>query len=127
VDVIWLDAFNGAYIPDHLTSVEFIKLTREVLTLEGLLVQNLHQTRFHFYLRQLAASRDLFENPPLLFSGSRCSNTIAVCPNGPTPLPRQPKDLAKAARAFGSRVGPYDLLEETRKVKPFPNISSYKY
>jgi spermidine synthase len=122
VDILWLDAFNGDYIPNHLSTKQFLSLTRSVLHEDGLLVQNLHQSRWSAYLRQLALTQAIFEEPPLLFSGVRCANTIAICPNGPKSIARLPKELALAARAFGGQVGPYDLMEESRKLIPFPPL-----
>jgi spermidine synthase len=120
VDFIWLDAFDGSYIPAHLATGKFLELTRLLLKDDGLLVQNLHQTRSFFYHNQLSLTHEIFTEPSLTLAGSRCCNTIVITPNGPKPIPRQRKELLRAARAFGPKIGPYDLLEEIDKLIPFP-------
>jgi spermidine synthase len=120
VDAIWLDAFDGTYIPAHLSTSGFLELTRRVLREDGLLTQNLHQTRASLYRTQLALTADVFDEPSLLFCGSRCANSIVVSPNGPKPIPRQRGELLKAAKAFGPKIGPYDLLKEIDKLTAFP-------
>jgi spermidine synthase len=122
-DLIWLDAFDGRYIPAHLATGQFLEVTRQVLKEEGLLVQNLHQTRLFFYHRQLALTGHIFDVPSLIFTGSRCANAIVITPNGLDPIPRLPREMAKAVRSFGRKIGPYDLLDEIHKLAPFPNIS----
>ncbi|MDR1395319.1 MAG: fused MFS/spermidine synthase [Deltaproteobacteria bacterium] len=123
-DIIWLDAFDGDYIPVHLTTSQFLELNRSILREDGLLVQNLHSNRKYFYHRQLALTSAVFEEPSLIFRGFRCANDVVITPNGPAPIPRQRREIAKAVRAFpaGQKIGPYDLMEEVRKMIAFPEI-----
>jgi spermidine synthase len=120
LDLLWLDAFNGMYIPPHLATVDFLRLTRRVLTEDGLLAQNLHQTMSDFYRTQLAQTAKIFDEPSLIFKGFRCANSIVISPNGPNPIPRKPYELREAVEAFGLSVGPYNLLAETEKQSIFP-------
>jgi spermidine synthase len=122
-DLIWLDAFNGKYIPAHLSTAKFLELNRLILKDDGLLVQNLHQTRLYLYHRQLALTSEAFDLPSLIFTGKRCANAIVISPTGPNPLSRQPKEMARAVRSFGNKIGPYDLMDEIRKLAPFPVIT----
>ncbi|MDR1870783.1 MAG: fused MFS/spermidine synthase [Deltaproteobacteria bacterium] len=125
-DLIWLDAFNGDYIPSHLATRDFMRLNRRILTKEGLLAQNLHSSRMADYLKQLDLINKIFEEPALAFCGDRCANTIVINPNGPEPIPRERKDLARAAREFGHLIGPYNLLEEINKQEKLPDLAKTK-
>ncbi|MDR2142198.1 MAG: fused MFS/spermidine synthase [Deltaproteobacteria bacterium] len=122
-DQIWLDAFDGDYIPAHLTTKDFLRLSQRSLRAAGLLAQNLHQTRPQHYHRQLGLTAAVFQEPSLLVVGARCANTVVISPNGPPPLPRQPKELVRAVREFGSLIGPYDLEREIRKVTACPTTA----
>jgi spermidine synthase len=122
-DIIFLDAFNGSYIPSHLTTRDFMLLNRRIIKPEGLLVQNLHQNQCLAYLEQLKLIARVFEEPALTFGGERCANTIVINPNGPEPIPRQRKELAKAVKSFGHIIGPYNLLEEIDKQIPYPKFT----
>lgn len=123
-DQIWLDAFNGNYIPDHLSSTDFLVMVKMKLVEEGLLVQNLHQTAWIHYQMQLKETVMIFSQPPLLFSGTRCANTVSMSINSETiPLPSKTEAIIAKVKAFQPRVGPYDLTEEAQKVmKRAPDI-----
>jgi spermidine synthase len=122
LDFIWLDAFDGFYIPAHLSTENFLEVIRRVLRLNGLLTQNLHQNHAKRYREQLIKTVQVFDEPPLLLCGSRCSNSILVSPNGPKPIPREKDELIKAVKSFGSKIGPYDLLKQIDKETPLPNF-----
>ncbi|MGQ9505511.1 MAG: spermidine synthase [Thermogutta sp.] len=55
-DIIFLDAFRGGYIPYHLTTQEFMELTRSLLTKDGIVVSNLQPgfASYHYQRRTIA-------------------------------------------------------------------------
>jgi spermidine synthase len=121
-DQIWLDAFGGDYIPPHLADVSFLELCREKIRDGGLLIQNLHQSARN-YPAQLRHTAELFGVEPLLFGGIRSGNTVAMSFNVAEPAPLlDSNDLLAAVKAFQPKVGPYDLVEELRKVFHEPGI-----
>jgi spermidine synthase len=116
-DQIWLDAFGGEYIPPHLATSEFLELCRMRLKPRGLLVQNLHQTQALAYRKQLHRTFEVFGQAPLVFGGTRCGNSICLSLHCQEErLPRKEADILSAVKAFGKRVGPYDLTKECAKL-----------
>ncbi|MDR1546789.1 MAG: fused MFS/spermidine synthase [Deltaproteobacteria bacterium] len=116
-DQIWLDAFDGAYIPPHLATTAFLELARTKLVEGGLLTQNLHQTAWRLYSDQLTDAKAVFGHEPLIFNGTRCGNSVAMSLNSvDDELPRTGAELAEAVKAFKTEVGPYNLLVEARKL-----------
>ncbi len=120
LDQIWLDAFSGNYVPTRLSGLEFLSLCRSRLAPGGLLVQNLHQSQPRVFQDQLKTTEAAF-GPFLAFDGQRCGNAIVVSrrPDDDPHPAWKPGELVTAAKQFGPRVGPYDLVEEMRKVKDF--------
>jgi hypothetical protein len=58
----------------------------------------------------------IYGNTPLLFGGKRCGNIVAMSLNDPERnLPNDKKLLVKSINAFGTKVGPYDLITEAAK------------
>lgn len=55
-DIIFLDAYRGGYIPYHLTTQEFMELTRSLLTENGIVVSNLQPgfASYHYQRRTIA-------------------------------------------------------------------------
>ncbi|MDR2443838.1 MAG: fused MFS/spermidine synthase, partial [Deltaproteobacteria bacterium] len=116
-DQIWLDAYGGEHIPEHLTTLDFLAIVQLKLAPDGLLVQNLHQTAGEVYYRQLYQTQELFGAPPLLFGGIHCANTIAMSLNSETKtLPTADRELISAFEEFGETIGPYDLLDQVPKM-----------
>jgi len=120
LDQIWLDAFSGDYVPPQLSGYDFLKMCRTRLTPGGLVVQNLHQSRPHTFQNQLKTTQAALGDF-LAFDGIRCGNAIVVSGRDNQILDQSPKKslLESAAKRFGRRVGPYDLVEEMRKMKNF--------
>ncbi|MDR1110182.1 MAG: fused MFS/spermidine synthase [Deltaproteobacteria bacterium] len=117
-DQIWLDAFNGHYIPDHLCGLDFLSLLRLKLAEGGLAIQNLHQTAWLHFRSQLENTVKVFGRRPLLFSGTRCANTVSMSLNSDEDgLPMDKAGIARMVKAFRPRVGPYDLMEEADKLE----------
>jgi len=120
LDQIWLDAFSGNYVPPQLSGFEFLKLCCNRLTCGGLLVQNLHQSRPRAFQDQLKTTEAAF-GEFLAFDGRRCGNAIVVSkkPGGPPGPAWKKAALEEAAKRFGRRLGPYDLVSEIKKIRPF--------
>jgi len=120
-DQIWLDAFSGNYVPDHLSGLAFLELCRDRLTPGGLLAQNFHQSRPWAFQSQLKTTEAAF-GPFLALKGRRCGNAVVM-----TKRPERPGDkpawrsaeLMAAIKKFGPRLGPYDLAAEIRKAAVF--------
>lgn len=122
LDQIWLDAFSDDYVPPQLSGLDFLNLCRDRLTTGGLVVQNLHQSRPWTFQNQLKTTAVVFGDNYLALSGRRCGNAIVISrvDGGSEGTAWKKKGaLEEAAKKFGRRLGPYDLVEEMRKVKTF--------
>ncbi|MDR1656250.1 MAG: fused MFS/spermidine synthase [Deltaproteobacteria bacterium] len=116
-DQIWLDAFGGRYIPENLATAEFLEFVRRKIAIDGLLVQNLHQTASNVYDRQLWQTKELFGEIPLMLGGKTCANTVAISLNSEVSLlPKTDHEIIKAVNNFQLKVGPYDLLDQVPKM-----------
>ncbi|MDR1035482.1 MAG: fused MFS/spermidine synthase [Deltaproteobacteria bacterium] len=115
-DQIWLDAFNGNYIPPHMATDGFLELCRSRLRPGGLLVQNLHQNRMDCYRAQLRRTMEIFGGPPLAFAGKRSANSVLISSRQDDEpwTPPGAKAVTRLAREFGP-VGPYNLANESLK------------
>ncbi|MDR2455331.1 MAG: fused MFS/spermidine synthase [Deltaproteobacteria bacterium] len=126
-DQIWLDAFSGDYIPERLAGSGFLRLCREKLSEGGVVVQNLHQTS-RTYKRQLRHTFEIFGAEPLLLGGIRSANTVAISLVSDEPQdPFETGDLLLKIKAFRSKVGPYDLVDELRKAFREPSFLFESY
>ncbi len=115
-DYIWLDAFDGDYIPQRLMSLTFLQCCREALKDTGFLAQNLHQSRPYTCNRQVRTTFEVF-GEPILLSGTRSGNLVAINPKEPNSWPQS--HLKRLARKFSGKIGPYDLSAEIDKRTPF--------
>ena len=120
LDQIWLDAFSGNYVPPQLSGLAFLRSCRDRLKPGGLLVQNLHQSRPRAFQDQLKTTEAAFGGY-MGFDGRRCGNAIIISKkDGGSPGPAWKKTaLEEAARRFGRRLGPYDLVDEMKKFRNF--------
>ncbi len=84
-DIIFLDAYRGGYIPYHLTTQEFMELTKSLLNDTGIVVSNL-QPGFASYHYQRRTIAKVFANE---WSYGRYGNVIVVAY-------AKPKTLTKA-------------------------------
>jgi spermidine synthase len=116
-DQIWLDAFNGNYIPPHMATDEFLETCRSRLKPGGLLLQNVHQTRMDSYRKQLRRTIKVFGGVPLVLAGRRSANAVFFSSrqDGEPWMPPGAKQIAALAKEFGPQVGPYDLSAEAFK------------
>jgi spermidine synthase len=125
-DQIWLDAFSGAYVPPSLSGRAFLDLCKSRLAPGGLLLQNLHQNHPELFQDQLKTTQAVFGDF-IGLDGTFCGNAIIIAAkpgSAPTP-PWNPETLKKAAKKFGPRLGPYDLVAEMKKFKKFvPNTEA---
>ncbi|MDR2367332.1 MAG: fused MFS/spermidine synthase [Deltaproteobacteria bacterium] len=115
-DQIWLDAFNGNYIPAHMCDSDFLAMVKLKLAEGGLAIQNLHQTAWMHFRAQLEHTTKVFDQTPLLFAGVRSANTIAMSLNSDdADWPPKAPEIASRIKAFQPKVGPYSLIDEARK------------
>ncbi|MDR2353852.1 MAG: fused MFS/spermidine synthase [Deltaproteobacteria bacterium] len=116
-DQIWLDAFNGNYIPLHLTTKDFLEICRLHLHQDGLLIQNLHENRKKDFWEQFNLTSDLFSRVPLIFRGTRTANMIAINFNSNSLHFSYPSDkmVFQNIKKMGTFIGQYNLLEEYQK------------
>lgn len=84
-DIVFLDAYRGGYIPYHLTTQEFMELTKSLLKDTGIVVSNL-QPGFASYHYQRRTIAKVFANE---WSYGRYGNVIVVAY-------AKPKTLTKA-------------------------------
>ncbi|MDR2301585.1 MAG: fused MFS/spermidine synthase [Deltaproteobacteria bacterium] len=115
-DQIWLDAFNGHYIPPHMCNSDFLAMVKLKLVEEGLCVQNLHQTAWLYYQTQIEDTARIFSQTPLLLSGTRSANTICMSLNSEfLDWPPDTQQIIARVKTFQTKVGPYILTEEAQK------------
>jgi spermidine synthase len=122
-DQIWMDAFNGDYIPPHLSTGEFLEICRLHLKPGGLLTQNLHLTKKERYFKQLSLTTKIFGESPMVFYGERCANSVIMSFNAPPKTkPLSKKDARELAKKFGPDIGPYNLIQEANKMVKCPTL-----
>lgn len=122
-DQIWIDAFNGDYIPAHMTTAEFLQVVKGRLAEGGVVVQNVHHTSA-LYDAQVATFRAVF---PIVyvFSGEQSGNSILVAANQKLKDPGELlRELRKAKRPV--RLGDIDLVAELGKYTPRPAVAKAK-
>jgi spermidine synthase len=116
-DQIWLDAFNGNYIPSHLCDHDFLAMVKLKLVEDGLAIQNLHQTAWLHFQSQLQHTVRVFNQKPLLFSGTRSANTVSMSLNSALEeIPLSQEAIVAKIKAFRPKVGPYALADEALKL-----------
>ncbi|NPU86229.1 MAG: fused MFS/spermidine synthase [Syntrophaceae bacterium] len=118
-DQIWIDAFNSDYIPAHMTTKEFLELCLSRLTQNGVVVQNVHNSN-QLFDAQVTTFRSVFRHV-YVFEGTNSSNSIIVATRAPLYPP--PRLCGERCR---SRIGPIDLIRESRKFDPNPRIRKEK-
>lgn len=108
-DVVVRDAFAGARVPQHLTTVEFLRLVAQRLTDDGLYVGNLVDTPPLPVARQeVATAREVFAHvalavePPIL-KGRRFGNLVVIAS-------RAPLDEARLTRRLLTLPAPVRLV-----------------
>ncbi len=119
-DQIWLDAFNTDYIPVHMTTREFLQLTKSRLKKNGVIVQNGHNTN-NLFDAQVATFRAVFARV-FIFNGKQSGNSIIVGSDNPLYLPPKFNQQAKSR----TKIGTIDLLEEAGKYAADPDIKQAK-
>jgi spermidine synthase len=115
-DQIWIDAFNTDYIPIHMTTREFLQLAKSRLTINGLVLQNVHNTN-KLFDAHVATFRTVFSNV-FIFNGRNSGNSIIVGADSPLFIPPQFQLPARKR----PRIGSIDLAAEAGKYVPEPSI-----
>lgn len=112
-DQIWLDAYGGDYIPEHLTTVEFLEVCRDRLKPRGVVVQNVH-VEHRLFGAHLATMTEVFGYFYQL-RGERGTNA-ALFARKDVDRPSSVKSaFNKGLRAHGARIGSVNLKAELRK------------
>ena len=108
-DLIILDAFNGSYIPPHLTTREFLKEVLLILNDGGSVVSNIHH-RNKLYGYQQRTFADVFPQN-YVFEGKH--NAIVISTGQKIKLFRQhiEKELSKLQKRFHFSFDPKALSE----------------
>ncbi|MDR2405917.1 MAG: fused MFS/spermidine synthase [Deltaproteobacteria bacterium] len=119
-DQIWLDAFNGNYIPHNLATDDFTLHCLKALPQGGILSQNLHQTRLSCFRAQIQRTTRLFGGMPLIFNGVRCGNSVSHSLKDEGEFDPSIKEIARKVRNFRLTIGPYKLLDEAKKKEKYP-------
>lgn len=112
-DQIWLDAYNGAYIPGPLMTAEFLGLCRERLRPGGVIVQNVHVEN-PLYEAHLSTMSHVFGSY-YLGLGRRRSNAVLAALNTGEPLPPVPEAFARGLKKHSGRLGLINLKAEAGK------------
>ncbi|MGE3302370.1 MAG: spermidine synthase [Hyphomonadaceae bacterium] len=107
-DVIFLDAFRGGYIPDHLTTRQFYALAQSRLRPGGVLVANLHYGT-KFFESSIATLRDVFARVDLYWAGG---NVIAVAGDS---MPAGEELAARAAARQNAFAFRYPLSDQLKR------------
>ncbi|MBA4423848.1 MAG: hypothetical protein C0390_12255 [Syntrophus sp. (in: bacteria)] len=116
-DQIWLDAFNSDYVPAHMTTKEFLMLTRSRLTEGGIVIQNVFCDN-KLFDAQIATFRSVFAKV-FVFEGQKSGSCVIVASDRPA---SDPAGLRKLAERMGGRIGRIDLMAETVKCKVPPAV-----
>lgn len=112
-DQIWLDAYDGEYIPPHLTTIEFFRLCRERLKFRGVVVQNVHVENALFAAHQ-ATMTDAF-GYCYLFRGAWGANAALTAQKDVARPSSVKQAFAKGLKLHGTRFGGINLSAELRK------------
>ncbi|WP_236983054.1 spermidine synthase [Marinagarivorans cellulosilyticus] len=132
-DVILLDAFNGEYIPEHLTTREFLEEVKKILSPNGLLLSNTFSFR-DFYNSESVTYEAVFPDfcafksagarTVVAFNGSKCDaeklkqdverNLVALAPyirnaRGIVNSITDKKDWNVSAKVFTDEFSPANL------------------
>lgn len=119
-DQIWLDAYDGTYIPPQLASVECVRLCHKLLRHKGVLVQNVHPEH-PLYMGQQATLADVFDYF-YLFSGQQDASAVLMAQKSCPKPHRVPQTFARGFKQFGPMVGPVNLRAELGKA----SVLAYK-
>jgi|WetSurMetagenome_2_1015567.scaffolds.fasta_scaffold30307_3 spermidine synthase len=119
-DQIWVDAFNSDYVPQHMTTKEFLLLAKSKLNNPGLLVQNVHNDN-KLYDAQILTFRSVFKYVYIL-KGEKSGNSIIIATDN-----SQFDDLINnPKKPVINKIGKIDLLEQVKKYDNNPIIQKTK-
>jgi len=118
-DQIWVDAYDGTYIPAPLTTVEFLALCRKRLQRKGVLAQNVHAAH-PLYMAHQATFTEIFGYCYVL-RGAQCGNAVFVAQLDRERPTSVSSAFAAGLRRHGVRFGSINLITELRKAA----ITSY--
>ena len=116
-DQIWLDAFNGDYIPVHLTTREFLETAKARLNKNGIIVANVHNGS-QLFDAQVTTFRSVFRNV-FIYNGTENGNSIIVATANSDSNPSQ---IRHNALRFDGHIGMIELDAQMEKYSPDPAI-----
>ncbi|MBW2624496.1 MAG: fused MFS/spermidine synthase [Deltaproteobacteria bacterium] len=116
-DQIWLDAYNGDYIPVHLTTREFLRTTKARLHKNGVVVANVHNGS-QLFDAQVMTFRSVFTSV-FVYNGTENGNSIIVATENSD---SEPTDIVHNALQFGGRIGMIELRAQMEKYTPNPAL-----
>jgi hypothetical protein len=102
-----------------MTTREFLELCRSRLTRNGIVVQNVHNSN-QLFDAQVTTFRSVFRHV-YIFQGASSSNSIIIAAQEPLYTPPR-----LCGERFNNRIGPIDLVRESRKYDPNPIIRQGK-
>ena len=112
-DQIWVDAYDGTYIPAPLTTIEFLDLCRDRLKTHGVLAQNVHAEN-PLYMAHQATFTEAFDYFYLV-RGTRGGNA-ALLGQKDSPQPLSIKHaFFRGLKPRQGRFGAINLAAETAK------------
>ena len=113
-DLVLLDAYGGDYIPEHLTTREFLAEARALLAADGVLAANTFSAS-RLYDHESETYRAVF-GMFFNFKTSASNNRIVLARNGPLP----PKTALRAnAESWRERLKPYGV-----PIRRYPELLS---
>ena len=116
-DMIFLDAFTGDYIPEHLMTFEFLEEMKEILTEDGVLVANTFSTSdlYDYESMTYEAVYGEFFNFKMPITANR---VVIATKSGALPTPEALKEaaasLAPALKTYGVNVTTYPKFLTTQ-------------
>jgi len=129
VDIIVLDAFDGARIPADLVTIEFFEDVGRVLDQDGLFLLNLaDRAPFPYVRRVLRGICNMFPNvmasaEPATLKGRRFGNLLVVASQGPIPWEALARRAASSPLPY--RVLPYrEVVDRFAGGTPFTDADS---
>ncbi|MFI5913615.1 spermidine synthase [Dactylosporangium sp. NPDC051541] len=117
-DLLIADTYNGARVPAHLTSLEFLSAAAKLLRPGGVHVANLADgAGLAFARSQVATLRQVYGDvvllaEPSVLRGRRFGNVILVAAAEPGRIPQAPLARAGAGDAFPARLVAGDDLTD---------------
>ena len=119
-DHIWIDTFNSDYIPAHMTTKEFLQLSKTKLSKGGIVVQNVHRSN-RLYDAHIATFQSVFKYVYVFVAN--VGNSILIGCDKPS---FSPSEWNNQLRRFNGKIGKINLAEQLQKYQQNPQIRETK-